>query len=135
MVTLLPALLVIFGRWIFWPVRPDFGSTEPTRTGLWARVGDRIKVRPRQVWIGTAVCSLIACLGLFKLDANGLSTEDRFTETLDSVTAQKLLADHDLADNSNTIQVVANDDQLTDVQEVGLRHRRPRLPHRRRPHR
>ena len=27
--------------------RPDFGSTEPTQTGLWARVGDRIKVRPR----------------------------------------------------------------------------------------
>ena len=31
MITLLPALLVIFGRWIFWPVRPGFGSPEPTR--------------------------------------------------------------------------------------------------------
>ena len=118
MVTLLPALLVIFGRWIFWPVRPSFGSAEPTQTGLWARVGDRIKVRPRQVWVGTAVLLAIACLGLFKLDANGLSTEDSFTETLDSVTAQKLLADHDLADNSNTIQVVANDDQLAEVEEA-----------------
>src|SRR5712691_5057640 len=29
MITLLPALLVIFGRWIFWPVRPKFGSAEP----------------------------------------------------------------------------------------------------------
>ena len=115
MVTLLPALLVIFGRWIFWPVRPSFGSVEPTQTGLWARVGDRIKVRPRTVWVGTAVVLLIACLGLFKLDANGLSTEDSFTDTLDSVTAQKLLAEHDLADSSNTIQVVANDDQLEDA--------------------
>ena len=104
MVTLLPALLVIFGRWIFWPVRPTFGSAEPTQSGFWARVGDRIKVRPRQVWIVTAVLLAVACLGLFKLDANGLSTEDSFTETLDSVTAQKLLADHDLADNSNTIR-------------------------------
>ena len=60
----------------------------------------------------------IACLGLFKLDANGLSTEDGFTETLDSVTAQKLLADHDLADSSNTIQVVTNDDQLPEVEEA-----------------
>jgi len=118
MVTLLPALLVILGRWIFWPVRPTFGSAEPTQTGLWARVGDRIKVRPRQVWVGTAVLLAIACLGLFKLDANGLSTEDSFTETLGSVTAQKLLADHDLADNSNTIQVVANDDKLTEAQEA-----------------
>ncbi len=118
MVTLLPALLVIVGRWIFWPVRPTFGSAEPTQTGLWARVGNRIKVRPRTVWVGTAVVLMVACLGLFKLDANGLSTEDSFTETLDSVTAQKLLADHDLADNSNTIQVVSNDDQLSDVQDA-----------------
>ena len=39
MVTLLPALLVIFGRWIFWPVRPGFGSAEPTSRGFWSRVG------------------------------------------------------------------------------------------------
>jgi putative drug exporter of the RND superfamily len=26
MITLLPALLVVFGRWIFWPVKPGFGS-------------------------------------------------------------------------------------------------------------
>jgi RND superfamily putative drug exporter len=180
MVTFLPALLVIMGRWVFGPQRehqrtwvkvgsgllgggivasvlggviggagvallavgafaafigllmlvqvgiehwtsvhsrPDFGSAEPTQSGLWARVGNRIKVRPRQVWIGTAVILAVACLGLFKLDANGLSTEDSFTETLNSVTAQKLLADHDLADNSNTIQVVANDDELGPVQD------------------
>ena len=47
MVTLLPALLVIFGRWIFWPERPTLRLAEPTQTGIWARVGDRIKVRPR----------------------------------------------------------------------------------------
>src|SRR4249919_833447 len=118
MVTLLPALLVIFGRWMFWPVRPVFGSAEPTQTGFWSRVGSRISVRPRAVWAVTAVILAIACLGVFKLDANGLSTEDGFTETLDSVTAQKLLADHDLADSSNTIQVVTNDEQLPEVQEA-----------------
>ncbi len=30
MITLLPALLVIGGRWMFWPKRPQFGSHEPT---------------------------------------------------------------------------------------------------------
>ena len=39
MITLLPALLVVFGRWIFWPVRPGYGSAEPTSRGVWARVG------------------------------------------------------------------------------------------------
>jgi RND superfamily putative drug exporter len=118
MVTLLPALLVIFGRWIFWPKRPTFGSPEPTDTGLWAKVGDRIKVRPRVVWIGTAVVLAAACLGLTQLNANGLSTEDSFTDTLDSVTAQQLLFEHDLVDNSNTLQVVTNTDKLTETQDA-----------------
>ena len=38
MLTLLPALLVIFGRWFFWPVRPTFGSADHTQTGFWAKV-------------------------------------------------------------------------------------------------
>ena len=118
MVTFLPAMLVIFGRWIFWPKRPHFGSPEPTRTGLWARVGDRIKVRPRAVWTTTAGLLAIACFGLFQLDATGLSTEESFTREFDSVTAQKLVLGHDLADNSNTIQVVANTDQIDAVEQA-----------------
>ena len=34
LMTLLPALLVICGRWVFWPVRPAFGSAEPSATGM-----------------------------------------------------------------------------------------------------
>src|SRR5262249_27777937 len=34
MITLLPALLVTCGRWVFWPVRPQFGSSEPTANGV-----------------------------------------------------------------------------------------------------
>ena len=33
MLTLLPALLVICGRWLFWPVRPTYGSADHTETG------------------------------------------------------------------------------------------------------
>ncbi len=108
MLTLLPALLVIFGRWMFWPKRPHFGTAEPTQTGLWARVGQRIDRRPRAVWMVTATLLAIACLGLFKLDATGLTTEESFTEEFDSITAQKLMTDHGLADNSNTLQIVTD---------------------------
>ena len=118
MVTTLPALLVILGRWIFWPKRPTFGSPEPTQSGLWARVGSRINRGPRVVWVGTAVVLAVACLGLFKLDANGLSTEDSLTEEFESITAMKLLDEHGLADKSNTVQVVANDGQIDEVQQA-----------------
>ena len=115
MVTLLPALLVICGRWIFWPKRPTFGSDEPTSRGLWAKVGNRIAPNPRRVWAITAVLLAIACLGLFRLDASGLSTEDTYTKEFDSIKGQQLLTEHQLADNSNTVQIVANTDSVQDV--------------------
>ena len=33
MMTLLPALLLVFGRWIFWPAKPAYGTAEPTERG------------------------------------------------------------------------------------------------------
>ena len=54
MLTLLPALLVVFGRWIFWPVRPTFGSADHTRDGFWARTGNRISRAPRRTWVVTS---------------------------------------------------------------------------------
>jgi RND superfamily putative drug exporter len=115
MITLLPALLVITGRWIFWPKRPTFGSDEPTATGAWARVGRRIQVAPRKVWVVTTVLLAIACLGLFKLDANGLTTEESYTKDFDSIIGQRVLTAHDLADQSNPLMVVANADEADEV--------------------
>jgi RND superfamily putative drug exporter len=108
MITLLPALLVICGRWIFWPARPSYSSAEPTASGLWSRVGAAIAVRPRKVWAVTAVILAIACLGMFKLDAHGLSTEDSYTKQFDSILGQKVLTRHDLSDQSSPLMVVSN---------------------------
>ena len=42
MITLLPAILVIFGRWIFWPVRPRFRLARADQ----ARVSGHESARP-----------------------------------------------------------------------------------------
>jgi RND superfamily putative drug exporter len=94
MLTLLPALLVIAGRWVFWPVRPRFGSAEPTVTGGWSRVGRRIARRPRLVWAVTAGVLGIMSLGLMGLKAEGLSAKDSFIGTPQSVTGQEALGRH-----------------------------------------
>ncbi|MER6300609.1 MMPL family transporter [Kitasatospora sp. NPDC001539] len=94
MLTLLPALLVIVGRWVFWPVRPAYGTPEPTRTGRWARVGARIAHRPRAVWVGTALALAACCAGLVSLNATGISTAGSFTGTPDSVVGQQVLEQH-----------------------------------------
>ncbi|QBX56185.1 hypothetical protein EXE58_12375 [Nocardioides seonyuensis] len=115
MVTLLPALLVIAGRWVFWPRRPTFGSPEPTQSGIWAKVGRAIAPRPRPVWILTSVLLAVACLGLFTLNTNGLTTEETYTTEFESVTGQQVLVDHGLVDQSNKVVVVANAEQADAV--------------------
>jgi putative drug exporter of the RND superfamily len=118
MVTLLPALLVICGRWVFWPKRPTYRSEEPTTRGIWARVGRRIAVRPRAVWIGTSVALAIASLGMVTLDAEGIPVEDSYTKSFESIEGQKALEEHGLFDQSNTVQVVANADEADAVREA-----------------
>ncbi|MFS3130823.1 MMPL family transporter [Nocardioides sp. Bht2] len=107
-ITLLPALLTICGRWIFWPKRPTYGSAEPTQSGLWAKVGNAIKARPRAVWVVTTGLLALACLGVVRLDTAGLSTDEQYTRDFQSVTGQQVLIDHGLVDQSNTVAVVAN---------------------------
>jgi RND superfamily putative drug exporter len=114
MVTLLPALLVICGRWLFWPKRPAFGSPEPA-SGFWARVGRALVPRARLVWVATSALLVLGCLGLFRLDASGLSTEDTYTQEFDSIVGQRILAEHGLQDSSNTVQVVADTDAMPAV--------------------
>jgi RND superfamily putative drug exporter len=103
---------------MFWPARPTFGTTEPTTSGFWARVGQRISVRPRQVWVVTAVILGIAALGMVKLDAHGLSTEDSYTKEFDSIKGQKLLAAHQLTDTSQPVMVVVNADKADAVKQA-----------------
>ncbi len=94
MLVLLPALLVVFGRWVFWPFIPRFGTPAHAESGIWSRVGRGIEKAPRAVWIGTTLALVAVSFGVLQLNATGLSNEDTFTTTQPSVTAEKELAKH-----------------------------------------
>jgi RND superfamily putative drug exporter len=116
MLTLLPALLVIFGRWIFWPVRPAFGSAEPTAKGIWASVGRRIAVRPRTVWIGTAVVLGVMALGLTGLKASGLTSAEAFAgHHPDSVAGQTVIDQNFPGGAGQPVIVVGNEPQAPEL--------------------
>src|SRR5829696_4196930 len=108
MLTLLPALLVIFGRWIFWPLRPTLGSAEPTEHGLWARIGAGVARRPRLVWVVTAVVLGALALGVTQLEANGLQAKDSFRTEPEAVRGEEALARHFPAGAGNPVQVIGN---------------------------
>ncbi|TCC16919.1 MMPL family transporter [Kribbella speibonae] len=115
MLTLLPALLVICGRWVFWPLRPTYGSDDHTERSVWGRIGRRIAVRPRLTWITTSVLLGIAALGVLTLDANGLSNEESFVGTPDSVVGEKIVAAHFPAGAGNPLVVVSKADKAAEV--------------------
>jgi len=108
MLTLLPALLVIFPRGVFWPYKPAYGSAEPTAHGLWARAGWAIAPRPRLVWVSTAVVLGILALGLTSLQASGLTNAQSFRGHPDSVTGQAVLAAHFPAGGGEPVVVIGS---------------------------
>ncbi len=109
MITLLPAMLVIFGRWLFWPLVPRNGTETPTAHGMWAKVGRVIARRPRMVWAVTAVILLVMATGVIGFKANGLSTKDSYRSTPDSVKGEDVLARHFPAVGAGQPVVVVGD--------------------------
>jgi putative drug exporter of the RND superfamily len=106
MITLLPALLVICGRWVFWPVRPRYGSAEPTRGGFWARVGQRIAIRPRVVWGVTAVLLAFTWLGVIGFKVGPLTLAQSFRGTPASISGEQVLARHFPAGAGQPVAVI-----------------------------
>ncbi len=117
MMTLLPALLLIFGRWIFWPVKPAVGTAEPTARGFWAGVGRRIAARPRVVWVTTALTLGVLALGLTGLKASGLTAAESFVgHHPDSVVGQAVISQNFPAGAGQPVVVVSDVAQATQVE-------------------
>jgi RND superfamily putative drug exporter len=86
----LPAAMVVCGRWLFWPFVPRAGQDEPQRTGPWARVGEAVVRRPVVVVAVSVVTLGILAAGSIGVQA-GLSQTEQFRATPESVTAQQTL--------------------------------------------
>ncbi|MBU6148427.1 MAG: MMPL family transporter [Actinomycetales bacterium] len=94
MLTLLPALLVVGGRWLFWPRIPQFDDADDTLSGGWARVARLIGRRPRLAWIASALILVIAGGFAFRLDTSGVDQGEILIGAPDSVAGQEALAVH-----------------------------------------
>ncbi|MEV4257453.1 MMPL family transporter [Spirillospora sp. NPDC049652] len=121
-VTLLPAILVALGRWVFWPRRPAYGTGEPADRGLWARTGTRIATRPRVTWLGTALVLGALSAGLFTLHTGPVANKDAFSSGKpDSVTGEEVLTRHFPAGTGSPLVIVSNAAQQPQVQAAASR--------------
>ncbi|MFE6178036.1 MMPL family transporter [Streptomyces sp. NPDC056464] len=115
MMTLFPALLVICGRWIFWPAIPHVGAENPHERGAWARMGRGIAGRPRMTWAITAAVLAVCSLGLIQLRAEGLSNADAFTDKPESITGQEISERYFPAGSGDPLVIVSNQAQAREV--------------------
>ncbi|MFF9123361.1 MMPL family transporter [Streptomyces sp. NPDC014889] len=91
MLTLLPALLVLLGRRVFWPLVPAYGSTPTARRSLFGAMGSSAGRRPLTVLASGAV--LLGALALGALNLPGtVKQQDAFVDKPESVAALETLA-------------------------------------------
>jgi RND superfamily putative drug exporter len=92
--TLLPALLTMFGRKGFWPrsatVAYDPEGSMVTRQGLWRRIGDRVLKRPGLALGVTAIAFVGGALGLLAYNVD-YSTTNFFKKSVESVEGFELM--------------------------------------------
>jgi putative drug exporter of the RND superfamily len=107
--TLLPALLVIFGRRAFWPYIPRYGSQGSDEThGAWRRIADRIAADHRPIAAVTVLVLLVLGLGLLGINTKATNSNS-FRGTVESQQGQQVIAAHYPAGASAPIQVVVPD--------------------------
>ena len=113
--TLLPALLLIFGRWIFWPRVPKNDGDDHVMTGLWSKIANSIGRNPRKAWVITGVILLGFAGASSTLKADGIGTVDTFTGNPESVVGQKLLVTHFPGGEGDPTQIVVDVNKLAAV--------------------
>ncbi|MFD7845529.1 MMPL family transporter [Nocardia sp. NPDC059764] len=104
--TLYPALLVLCGRWIFWPAAPRFGDPEQAGSRRGNRLERLITSRPRRVWQVTAAVLAFLSLGLFGLHASGLRAQDTFRNRPDAVVGEQVLLEHFPGGSGDPVQII-----------------------------
>ncbi len=108
--TVLPATLVLFGRWVFWPRVPHVGDAPLVETrSLWRRVGDRVAARPTAFIAGTLAVLAVLASGLLGL-RTGLDQADQFLDTPEAISAGERLAESFPSGTANPTEVLTRDD-------------------------
>ena len=108
----LPALLVLFGRWIFWPKIPHFDSLDEKLSGIWAKVANATAKKPRKYWMATSLLLIVLASLATTLHANGLSTTQSFTTRPDSLVGQEHLLKHFPGGSGQPTQVIVKESQV-----------------------
>lgn len=121
--TLLPAILLAFGRSAFWPKRPKFverTTADSFRRNhpAWAKVGALVQRHPRRVWATSLLVLLVALSGVLQLKADGVSQSNVVLGRSEARDGQAVLDDHFPSGSGSPSYVVADNNKVDSVVRV-----------------
>lgn len=103
----LPAALLLFGRGLFWPYVPKFGSEGTTERGLWFRLGTLVSKKPVAVAVAGALLLGGLAFSVPQIQI-GLAQTERFTSVPEAVVGQNILSEAFSAGSGSPAVVIAN---------------------------
>jgi RND superfamily putative drug exporter len=113
----LPPLLGLFGKRLFWPFIPQIGAEPLTDSGIWHRIAEAVAKRPGRVAIVSIAGLALLCTGLLTTPV-GLSQTEQFRVQAESVSGYQTLANHFPSGLTDPARVIAPTDRATDIQQA-----------------
>ena len=129
--TFLPALLALLGRPAFWPKIPralKLVSEEqpgrrqrrqgPEHSGHWTGIAEKVRRRPRRIWLVVTVLLMIGAAGALDLRADGVSQSEQVLGETEVKAGQQMLERHFDAGTGAPADVFVPTDQTEDALEI-----------------
>ncbi|MGZ5393924.1 MAG: MMPL family transporter [Mycobacterium sp.] len=113
----LPPLLALFGKRLFWPFIPQTGAKPLTDSGIWHRIAESVARRPGRVAIVSIAGLALLCTGLVTTPI-GLSQTEQFRVQADSVSGYETLAAHFPSGLTDPTRVIAPTNRAADIQKA-----------------
>jgi putative drug exporter of the RND superfamily len=113
----LPPLLALFGKRLFWPFIPQTGAKPLTDSGIWHRIAESVARRPGRVAIVSIAGLALLCTGLLTTPV-GLSQTEQFRVQAESVSGYQTLAAHFPSGLTDPTRVIAPTNRAADIQRA-----------------
>src|SRR6478672_8448840 len=113
----LPPLLGLFGRGLFWPFIPKLGAKPLTEGGVWHRIADAVARRPARVTVAAVAGLGLLCLGILATPI-GLSQTEQFRVQAESVSGYDTLAAHFPSGLTDPTRVIASTAKAANVEHA-----------------
>lgn len=124
--TLLPALLFVFGRVAFWPKRPKYepekarAKNDIPASGIWSKVAHLVERHPRAIWVSTLIVLLLGAAFVPTLKADGVSQSDLVLGSSEARDGQQALGEHFPGGSGSPAYIIVDEAQAAQVAGVVL---------------